>query len=108
MFASQNVCLGCRANEQAWAAQAAAEILTDAVVDIHEHVTEVRGSEKEDPAFNSWIADVVGKLAVSDEVRVHWANSRGKIEAGPKAGVQASTLVSQSVRTSPIWSGHLM
>lgn len=41
-------------------------------MDIHDYAAEVPGSEKEDPAFISWISDVVGKLAVSDEVHVHW------------------------------------
>lgn len=94
-------------NEQAWSAQAAAEILTEAVVDIHEYAAEVPGSEKEDPAFNSWIADVAGKLAVSDEVHVHWAtNCRGKngiffepgAKAATKAGLLVNTLASHSVR----------
>lgn len=90
----------CRANENAWGVQAAAAVLTHALVDIHDYAAEVPGSEKDDPAFNSWIAEVAGKLALSDEVHVHWTDSRGKIERGPKAGIPASTLLSQSVRTS--------
>jgi hypothetical protein len=94
--------LHCRANEHAWRTKAAAEILTTALVDIHNYAADVPGSEKGDPAFNKWIADVAKQLAVSDEVHVHWANCRGKIDTGPKAGILANTLVSQSVRTFPV------